>query len=32
MVVTQTMILREHDRIDADLADLNPHWCDGRLY
>jgi hypothetical protein len=32
IAVTQTVILREHNRIAADLNDLNPHWSDERLY
>jgi hypothetical protein len=31
MAVTQTVILREHNRIAVDLNDLNPHLSDERL-
>jgi peroxidase len=32
MVVTQTVVLREHNRIASQLVHLNSHWDDERLY
>ncbi|XP_046649289.1 peroxidase-like [Daphnia pulicaria] len=32
LAVTHTVFLRQHNRLVALLADLNPHWNDERLY
>ena len=32
MIVVQNALFRQHNRIAAELADLNGHWDDERLY
>ena len=32
LMVVQTVLFRQHNRIAAELADLNGHWDDERLY
>ena len=32
LAVTQTIFLRQHNLLVADLARINPHWNDERLY
>ena len=32
LTAIQVMFLREHNRVAACLAALNPHWCDEDIY
>jgi peroxidase len=32
MTVTQTSLFRQHNRVAEELAALNPHWGDERIY